>query len=324
MLLYLDNWTSVRNAPNENQGRELLELHTVGRGAGYTEADGQGLRQDPLGLHRRRLEDLGAVLRPAAGTPPGRCRCSASPHANAAADGRALTVDYLRYLAHHPATATRIATKLCRHFVADEPSAALVDDRGHRRSPTPARTSRRRCARWWPTPTSWPARHAGAQPGRGLRGHRAGCSACRCRRPPTASRSPGRCIWLPETTLLYQWPRPDGLPLGDAAWSSATRMLNSFRMHWNLAAGWWPTKDVAYRTTGAAWLPRPSLRLDEYVDHLSPRAARHARRRPRRSRRVAGVTGYPGEHGDHREPRRSCGWMFAARWWASCSTPPTT
>ena len=38
MRVYLDNWKSVRNAPNENQGRELLELHTVGRDAGYTEA----------------------------------------------------------------------------------------------------------------------------------------------------------------------------------------------------------------------------------------------------------------------------------------------
>ena len=38
MRTYLDNWKSVRNKPNENQGRELLELHTVGRNAGYTEA----------------------------------------------------------------------------------------------------------------------------------------------------------------------------------------------------------------------------------------------------------------------------------------------
>ena len=37
MRVYLDNWKSVKNAPNENQGRELLELHTVGRDAGYTE-----------------------------------------------------------------------------------------------------------------------------------------------------------------------------------------------------------------------------------------------------------------------------------------------
>ena len=37
MLLYLDNSKSVRGAPNENQGRELLELHTVGPDSGYTE-----------------------------------------------------------------------------------------------------------------------------------------------------------------------------------------------------------------------------------------------------------------------------------------------
>ena len=37
MSLYLDNFRSTRNAPNENQGRELLELHTVGSESGYTE-----------------------------------------------------------------------------------------------------------------------------------------------------------------------------------------------------------------------------------------------------------------------------------------------
>ena len=125
MLLYLDNWTSVRNAPNENQGRELLELHTVGRGAGLHRADGQGLGQAAVRLHRRRVEDLGAVVRPRRHT-TGAVQVLGFGAANAAADGSALTVDYLRYLAHHPATATRIATKLCRHFVADQPSDALV------------------------------------------------------------------------------------------------------------------------------------------------------------------------------------------------------
>jgi hypothetical protein len=45
-------------------------------------------------------------------------------------------------------------------------------------------------------------------------------------------------------------------------------MLNSFRMHWDLAGGWWPTKDVTYRTP-ASWLPQPRIRFDRYVDHLS-------------------------------------------------------
>jgi hypothetical protein len=35
-------------------------------------------------------------------------------------------------------------------------------------------------------------------------------------------------------------------------------MLSSFRMHWNLAAGWYPTTDVTYRTP-ASWLPRVLL-----------------------------------------------------------------
>ena len=39
MGLYLDNAFSTKDAPNENLGRELLELHTVGVDAGYTEAD---------------------------------------------------------------------------------------------------------------------------------------------------------------------------------------------------------------------------------------------------------------------------------------------
>ena len=38
MGIYLGNAVSDKDHPNENQGRELLELHTVGLGAGYTEA----------------------------------------------------------------------------------------------------------------------------------------------------------------------------------------------------------------------------------------------------------------------------------------------
>src|SRR4029450_13954529 len=39
MLRYLDNAESHRRAVNENYGRELLELHTVGIEGGYTEKD---------------------------------------------------------------------------------------------------------------------------------------------------------------------------------------------------------------------------------------------------------------------------------------------
>ena len=48
----------------------------------------------------------------------------------------------LKELARHPATATHVATKLARHFVADEPSPALVE-RLDKIFATPTATSRR-------------------------------------------------------------------------------------------------------------------------------------------------------------------------------------
>ncbi len=39
MLIYLDGWYNTRQRPNENYARELMELHTLGEGNGYTEDD---------------------------------------------------------------------------------------------------------------------------------------------------------------------------------------------------------------------------------------------------------------------------------------------
>jgi len=39
MLVFLDNWLNFAGAPQENYARELLELHSMGAGSGYTEAD---------------------------------------------------------------------------------------------------------------------------------------------------------------------------------------------------------------------------------------------------------------------------------------------
>jgi uncharacterized protein (DUF1800 family) len=235
MLLYLDNWTSVRNAPNENQGRELLELHTVGRTAGYTEQ----MVKDSAKILSGYTVDAWNTWTPSYDSrrhTTGTVQVLDFTDPNAAVDGSALTVRYLRYLAHHPATATRVATKLCRHFVADQPSDALVAAvaKAFTDSGTDIRTTLRALVS-----------HPDFLAGRGLLVRNPVedfVATCRVlgvqAKAPTGDDAFARsCIWLPETTLLYQWPRPDGLPLGDAAWSSATRMLNSFRMHWNLAAG---------------------------------------------------------------------------------------
>jgi uncharacterized protein (DUF1800 family) len=288
MLLYLDNWRSVKGAPNENQGRELLELHTVGRTAGYTEAMVKdsakilsGYTVDGFGTWDGFYDSTRHT------TGPVRVLGFTSP--NSSPDGRAVTVAYLRYLAQHPATALNIARKLARHFVADDPSTALVTAvaKAFRDSGTDISATLRALVAH-PDFT--------ASPGTLVRNPVEDFVATtrvlgvRVLRPTGDESFARACIYVPQTTLLYQWPRPDGLPLGDAPWASATRMLNSFQMHWQLIGGWWPSQDVTYRSPGA-WLPQPQVRLDQYVDHLC-RVLLGKKSDPRLLSAVCATTGY--------------------------------
>lgn len=113
---------------NENLAREVLELHTLGVAGGYTQADVTALAQVltgwrlPLsewaasgeGAAEGRFD--GAWHQPGPKTLLGRTY-AAGPDALDAV---------LHDLTRHPATARFIATKLARHFVADEPPPALV------------------------------------------------------------------------------------------------------------------------------------------------------------------------------------------------------
>jgi uncharacterized protein (DUF1800 family) len=126
MLYYLDNAASRAdgdNIPNENYARELLELHTVGVDGGYDEDDVvevarvfSGWTIDPDdGRMRFRaawhsMDDVSDVL---------------GWHPNGLT-GRAAGESLMHHLAHLPETAHHLATKLCRRFVADDPSPALV------------------------------------------------------------------------------------------------------------------------------------------------------------------------------------------------------
>jgi uncharacterized protein (DUF1800 family) len=124
MQRYLDNASSTKTHPNENNGRELLELHTVGVGAGYTEIDVQN--------SARILTGLGVDAQGQAAYLPqhhyvGPVQVLGFQHPNAtAAGGRQVAVDYLTWLANHPSTATAIASKLAVRFVSDNPPNSLV------------------------------------------------------------------------------------------------------------------------------------------------------------------------------------------------------
>ena len=105
MLTYLDNRYSTKDAPNENYGRELLELHTVG--LAYTEADVRNAARLLTGLtvdHK-----TGLYRYDGASHAVGAVRVLAFQHANATASGgEAAALALLDYLALHPATARRI------------------------------------------------------------------------------------------------------------------------------------------------------------------------------------------------------------------------
>jgi uncharacterized protein (DUF1800 family) len=123
MLTYLDNRSSTKAAPNENYGRELLELHTVG--LTYAEADVKNAARLLTGLTVDYT--TGAYKYDPAQHAVGPVTVLGFTHANAtAAGGEQAALALLDYLALHTSTAVRIVTKLCTRFVADDPPASLV------------------------------------------------------------------------------------------------------------------------------------------------------------------------------------------------------
>ncbi len=114
-----------RRGLNENYGRELMELHTLGVDGGYTQKDvtevaraftgwtidnprqGGGYRFEP------RIHDDGEKM--------------VLGHRIKAGGGERDGLEVLDLLSRHPSTAHFIATKLVRRFVSDTPPPALVD-----------------------------------------------------------------------------------------------------------------------------------------------------------------------------------------------------
>ncbi|MEL7535886.1 MAG: DUF1800 domain-containing protein [Pseudomonadota bacterium] len=150
MLTYLDNQRSMgpnsragkaaaRRAPdrnlglNENLAREILELHTLGVDGGYSQSDVTSFAKVITGwsvaadrdAQRDRNAKIGSFYFRANMHEPGAQRVVGNRYAQ---DGLEQGVAVLKDLARHPSTARHLATKLARHFVADEPPAEVVAD----------------------------------------------------------------------------------------------------------------------------------------------------------------------------------------------------
>jgi uncharacterized protein (DUF1800 family) len=115
---------------NENLAREILELHTLGVNGGYTQSDVTSFAQIITGW------SIGGGKGRLAGGISGRFYFRDNLHEPGAKtflgktyaeDGQRQGEAVLEDLAQHPATAHFIATKLVRHFIADDPPAAAVE-----------------------------------------------------------------------------------------------------------------------------------------------------------------------------------------------------
>ncbi|MEQ6203449.1 DUF1800 domain-containing protein [Sulfitobacter sp. HNIBRBA2951] len=232
MLHYLDQAHSVGEnsaqaarggklrGMNENLAREVLELHTLGVHAAYTQTDVRELAELFTGLTHTKFFDLQfrkQFAEPGTETVLERTYGGTkNPHIR---DVKAVLHD----LARHPATARHIATKLAVHFTGDTPDPALVaaletrfrDTDGDLAQVTAALVEH---------PAAWAPQLQNVKPAFNFL-----ASACRALALPSGAlpqleeRLARRLIVRPMGQMGHFWEKPagpDGLPEEDAAWIS--------------------------------------------------------------------------------------------------------
>jgi uncharacterized protein (DUF1800 family) len=156
MLYYLDNWESmsptgydvgpfaprrgnfngqpnsilpgpldrIAHGLNENYGREVMELHTLGVNGGYTQADVIAVARCFTGWTVSNPENPEFVFAPFMHDWGEK---TVLGHKIPAGGGVQDGLQVIEILVHHPSTAKFISNKLAQRFVADEPPQALVD-----------------------------------------------------------------------------------------------------------------------------------------------------------------------------------------------------
>jgi uncharacterized protein (DUF1800 family) len=138
MLRYLDNERNAAGRINENYAREIMELHTLGVDAGYSQADVQELARVLTGVGVR-VEPGDARVRPAlAAQYVHEGLFEFNPNRHDQGDKtllgqpvRAGGLDEVRQvldrLARAPATARHVSAQLAQYFIGDDPPPALVE-----------------------------------------------------------------------------------------------------------------------------------------------------------------------------------------------------
>jgi len=262
MLRYLDNAQNASARINENYARELMELHTLGVGSGYTQADVQELA--------RVLTGVGVSFRPL--NEPPRLRPQLMPdyrrdglfefhparhdygpktllgqplHAR----GLAEVEEALDRLARAPATARHIAARLATHFVADAPPPALVQRMAERYQHSDGHIAA-------VLEAMFTAPEFAASLGRKFRDPvRYALAGVRLAYGERVIANPDPLLgWINRMgEPLYGHETPDGYPLTQSAWASAGQMATRFEIARALGA----SGAVLLRTSPGAPLEKP-------------------------------------------------------------------
>lgn len=237
MLAYLDNVLSIGpdskkgrwsgKGLNENLGRELLELHTVGVDAGYSQQD----------VTEASRVITGWTVDFKTGKRTGRFYFDAEKHQPGAFEvmgrvfdqkGEAQGEALLDMLASHPATAKHIARKLVRHFVGDAGSQGLIDVVAKRFRETDGDLKETMVA-LIRQPESWNAPPAKVIPPFDMLVAFEKLTGVRldARQLNNLARNMGQQIWSPRS--------PAGLPKGDEDWATSGAMVGRLKLAMRVA-----------------------------------------------------------------------------------------
>ena len=137
MLRYLDNADNAAGHINENYAREIMELHTMGVGSGYTQADVEALAKILTGVGidvktenpQLKPELQSQLLREGAFEfNPARHDYSDKTFLGHVIKGQGFAEvdEALDLIVHNPATATHLSKQIATYFVSDNPPDSLV------------------------------------------------------------------------------------------------------------------------------------------------------------------------------------------------------
>lgn len=288
MLRYLDNHKSHKDSVNENLGRELLELHTVGVGSGYGEDD---VRNSAYILTGRTVvgeNDAGEegtfVYDPEMHWTGTVKVLDFEDENSSGEDGLEVGDRYLRYLASHPATARSISRKLAVRFVSDNPPDALVDRLAEKyleseTSIGPVLDLMFRSNEFWAA--------VGQKAKRPLENHVATYRVLDVQ-PGEDTVDAVEEFWRWTGRAGHQplaWRPPDGYPDVYPPWRSASGILETWNTHWRAVDG--GREGVNYHDPDDLVGDLPRDTVGEYVDSMCQRLCQQTFQPEHRSTLIA-------------------------------------